>query len=551
VKVRSKRVPRVQVAAWCWLGLLLFGFASTSAQDLNRETSLRSDILKRAQAVTTPSLTETAFEGVLDRDAYKLGPGDKLILQVWSPAYEEVPMVVSGEGRLAIPFAGPVQVAGLTLTDAETAVAKEFDSALRRGRISLSLLEPRKFRVHVTGQVRVPGTVTVSATSRVADAVDMAGGYLRSLQSVGTDTVFVPNASLRGVELRNADGSVTPADLQAFYSGGSVGANPYVTDGATIYVPPKSTAPSVGVYGEVRLPGAYDYFPGDHVSSLIDVAGGLTALADSAQITLQRASGESVAINFSVASIATKVNPGDRVFVGGKPRDLTHGAVTISGQVARPGGYAITPGVTTVADVLVQAGGYLPTAAAQSARLVRLADERLASERNRIFANPAQKSVKDDPIMLADQELAAEFARWSYGTVVLDLTADEKEAGYAGHVVLQDGDHLEIPSQPLGVRVLGYVNHAGEVPWQEGASLGHYLNEAGGKNRAGWQGRTVILKARNGSQLRYSHTIAIDPGDILFVPQRPRTTSWERIKDVIAVVAQVATVVIVVDTATK
>lgn len=61
----------------------------------------------------------------------------------------------------------------------------------------------------------------------------------------------------------------------------------------------------------------------------------------------------------------------------------------------------------------------------------------------------------------------------------------------------------------------------------------------------------MILKARNGSQLRYTSRVSVDPGDVLFVPQRPRTTSWERIKDVISVVAQVATIALIIDTASK
>ncbi len=551
MKVRSKRAPRVQVAAWCWLGLLIFGIAAASAQDTNRETSLRSDILKRAQSAA-PSLSATAYEGVLDRDAYLLGPGDKLILQIWSPSYEELPAVVSGEGRIAVPFAGPVKVAGLTLADAEAAVSREFDTALRRGRISISLLEPRQFRVHVTGQVVMPGTVTVPATARVADAIAQAGGTKRTYQIAGADSVFTPLAALREIELRSAvTGDVTPVDLQSFFSGGSLAANPYVTDGATIYVPPRSAGQTVGIFGEVRMPGIYDYFSGDNVGSLIALAGGLTALADSNLVTLQHAEGAATKVNFSLSSLATPVKPGERVFVGGVPRDVLHGSVTVGGQVARPGGYAIVPGKTTVAELLEQAGGYLPQASAQSARLERKGDERLAEERGRLSRIPMKTGTKDDPTMLADQEMAAEFARWTYGTVVLDLTAEAGEPGYAGDVVLMDGDQLDVPAQPLGVRVLGYVNHAGEVPWQDGADLNHYVAMAGGKNRAGWLGRSVILKVRNGSQLRYSQQVTVDPGDVLFIPQRPRTTGWERVKDILTVVAQLATVVLVVDTATK
>ncbi len=151
MKATSKGAPRVQVAVLCWLSLLIFGIATSFAQDAGQKTSqsFKSDILSRMTGKTsgTDGLGLTAYEGVIDRDSYRVGPGDKLMLQVWSPAYEETPTVVSGDGRVAVPFAGPVDVAGLTLAEAESAIATEFLNALKRGRVSISLIEPRKIRI--------------------------------------------------------------------------------------------------------------------------------------------------------------------------------------------------------------------------------------------------------------------------------------------------------------------------------------------------------------------------------------------------------------------
>jgi protein involved in polysaccharide export with SLBB domain len=554
VKETSKRLPRVQVAAWCWFCLVIFGVASLSAQDLQRSSreSLRSDVLKRISSANSAEITSlAAYEGVLDRNSYVLGPGDKLILQVWSPSYEELPTIVTGEGRVAVPFAGPVDVAGLSLADAEAAIEKEFNSALRKGRVSISLLEPRRFRVHVTGSVLLPGTYILPATARVADAVDEAGGFKRTVEFVSGDTVLKSTASMRRIELREQNGKVEAVDLLGFYQGGSLDKNPYLHDGAVVFVPTMSDGEEVGIFGEVRMPGLYEFAEGDDVHSLLTLAGGLTSLADPTRITLQSVDGTSREVDLPSESSSLRIHAGDRVYVGGTPKNEAIGSVTVTGQVTRPGGYSIVPGKTTVAELIEQIGGLLPAAAGQSARLIRNSDDRIESERKRLLLNPVKMTQKEDPAMLADLELSAEFSRWQYGTVVLDLSAQKDEPGWSGEVVLQDGDQLDVPSQPLGVRVLGYVNNAGEVPWVEGADLNHYLKEAGGKNSAGWKGRTVILKARNGSQLRYSSNMSVDPGDVLFVPQRPRTTGWERIKDVITVAAQVATIVLVIDTASK
>jgi len=112
---------------------------------------------------------------------------------------------------------------------------------------------------------------------------------------------------------------------------------------------------------------------------------------------------------------------------------------------------------------------------------------------------------------------------------------------------LRDGDSLEVPKGPLGVRVLGAVNAAGEVEWKPDKNLNYYLAQADGLNKAGWKTRTVVVKARNGSQLRYQTGLPIDPGDVIYVPLKPSgQTNWDIFKDIIAVTAQVATVILVV-----
>jgi protein involved in polysaccharide export with SLBB domain len=141
--------------------------------------------------------------------------------------------------------------------------------------------------------------------------------------------------------------------------------------------------------------------------------------------------------------------------------------------------------------------------------------------------------------------LEAEFMRWDYGTVVVDLTDALTAGSKDGDLWLRDGDRLEIPAAPLGVRVFGAVNHAGEVAWLPDQKLSYYLSEADGVSKAGWKNRAVVIKARNGSQIRYQPSLPIDPGDVIYVPSKPETTNWDRFKDIVGVVAQVATLVLI------
>lgn len=502
---------------------------------------------------TLPSSTErTFFEGPIDPDEYRVGPGDKFKIYFWKPAYTEYSAVISAEGELVLPLVGAVNVAQMTLAEAKRAVSDAVGASLKQGALTVTLIEPRKFRVHVTGQVNSPGTYILPATARVADAIVAAYGLKRERDFSRGDTAWTILASQRRIELRDKNGKMTGrADMRLFLGGGKLEANPYLSDGITIFVPYlKESDDRISVFGEVFEGGLFEYVQGDCLSDVLVLAGGLTPTADKASVQVysrNTATPRSFDLN-NPADLEAALLPGDRIYVYGMPDLSKEGSVTLSGQIMKPGGYPIVNGVTTLAEVLEAAGGFTDDAARNSARLIRKNVTDLSeNERFRISLSVTRPAA--EPAFPADAELAAEFARWDYGTVVIDLSGACEPA--PADVVLFDGDCLEVPAEPLGVRVLGYVNHGGEVSWIEGGRLNDYLKAAGGTNSGGWKNRTVIIKASNGSQLRCSSNVKIDPGDLIFVPSKPETTNWERFKDVVSVTAQLATLALVIQNVSK
>ncbi|MBI5059605.1 SLBB domain-containing protein [candidate division KSB1 bacterium] len=498
---------------------------------------------------------EVFFEGAVNPDEYVVGPGDQFMLYFWKPTYSEVSATVNAEGELAVPLVGMVRVADRTLNRAKAEIDEAVARSMRIAAVSSSLVTPRRFRVHVTGAVNFPGTYVVRATDRIADAIDAAGGFARtvSFSKDGIDSANI--GSLRQIAVVNRDGSLSgTADLALFFRSGVTSANPLLRDGQSINVPEKTDGgPSITVTGSVRSGGSFEWKQSDDLGTAIKLAGGLSETADGRSIQVIGRSGgpKSLDIVTTPGLLTTKLAPGDHVLVVGAPDTSRIGSVLISGEVAHPGGYAVTSGETTLRDILASAGGLLPTAAAQSARLIRdPKQDPLLPERDRILAELFRSSqvisLENDP------GLAAEFARWDYSTVVLDLSHAESLNNEAGDIVLHSGDRLEIPRTPLGVRVVGAVNEAGEVAWQADEDIRYYIDAAGGKNKGGWVHRAMIIKARNGSQIRYQSSLPIDPGDLIYVPPKPAYASaWNSFKDFIATAAQVATVVLVVQQTTK
>ena len=488
-------------------------------------------------------VSEMFFEGPVDPDVFELGPGDKLDIFLWRPTVTQLPVEVNAEGEAVIPAVGPIKVAGMSLTKAKDAIVAKLHERFSGAEVTVSLREVRKFRVHVCGAVMQPGSYLLPATARVADAVWMAGGLLRQPRAEW-DTTSVIVASQRRLHVIPAGGNEEEqrADLLLFKRAGRTDANPLLHDGDVVRVPLKEDESSdVGAFGGVFSPGLFEYVPSDHIEELIALAGGLRISAKIKDAYIIHADGSRIHVEDAVLH-AYEFLPGDRLYIPLEPERKRFGTVTLKGEITRPGSYPVEIGKTTLSDVLAQAGGTLSTAALNSARLVRAPDYDFREpEKGRLLRprDPGNALEKRD----VEWELTAALERWLGTTVVIDLQDDHSEV-----ILLRDGDVLEIPEQPLGIRMLGYVNQNGETAYHPGWKLNDYLRAVGGMNRGGWKSKTRVVKASTGAVVMYSSKVRLDPGDIIFVPPKPETTAWGQIKDGIVVLSQVATIVFIVAT---
>jgi polysaccharide export outer membrane protein len=88
-------------------------------------------------------------------------------------------LVVSQDGTLYLPFLGRVQVAGLTVPQARDLIASRLEPILQHPELDLKVLAYRSQKIFVTGEVRNPGTYTVTDVPfSLAEAINRAGGFL-------------------------------------------------------------------------------------------------------------------------------------------------------------------------------------------------------------------------------------------------------------------------------------------------------------------------------------------------------------------------------------
>lgn len=134
-----------------------------------------SDTMPDGVEQVLPPQSDILLDGTIDPDKYIVGPGDLFGVYLWGTIEKNYRIRVSPEGYLIVPTIGSLKIAGLSITDAADVFKRSLDGKYNKLDISIFLMEPRKFRLSVTGMVYVPGMHGSHALERVSDVLERAG----------------------------------------------------------------------------------------------------------------------------------------------------------------------------------------------------------------------------------------------------------------------------------------------------------------------------------------------------------------------------------------
>jgi polysaccharide biosynthesis/export protein len=484
-----------------------------------------------------PAQADPAIEGRVDPATYRVGPGDEFALR-YSDLLEPRILRVAPSGELLLPDAGPVNLAGLTLREADAKVREQLRPYVRGKGFVFSLHRPRRFGLRVLGDVLTPGVVTLQAPVRASEAIEAAGGV-------------AGGGARRGIQVRRGTDTLL-VDLVRYARAGDVEANPLVFETDVIYVPPSYW--TVEALGSVAHPGRFDYVKGDRVSDLLALAGGLRPEAAPDQATLRggTASPPREASPVRVSEILaspggpadTLLSPGDVLYVPALAHYLEQEHVVVEGEVAHPGPYPIQDGVTRIRSVLERAGGYTPFANRSGVRVERpLAHAPTDSTFLRI--------AEEQGPLLSPVERLYVLTRARERNAVSAPVGALLEAGDArGDVALHDGDRIVVPRFLPFVSVQGEVRSPGHVPYREGWTVGDYVKAAGDYTGRAYKSRTRVTQASTGSPIWAADLREIRAGDVIWVPTEPDRAPWGTIRDIVMVTAAAASIVIAVEAVT-
>ena len=199
--------------------------------------SFRWLMFMMAFAVTCHGQTPTAKESLL------IGPGDQLHVQVFDTPEFEQHVRVTDSGDVPLQLIGSVHVAGLTPGQASELINSKLISGhfMLAPQTTIIVDQFATQTVSVLGEVKTPGTFTITAPRTVMDMVAMAGG-------------LTPAAD-RHIGVKHTGNA--NADVQYYLSNDSSDAfkgSVLVYPGDTVLVP---KAGIVYVLGDVRVPGGY------------------------------------------------------------------------------------------------------------------------------------------------------------------------------------------------------------------------------------------------------------------------------------------------------
>jgi polysaccharide export outer membrane protein len=219
---------------------------------------------------------------------YLVGPQDVLSITVWDQADLSGKFTVEADGSFNFPLIGRVQAGGLTLRAIEAELKKKLaDGYFKNPQLTVSVDTYRSQRVFIVGEVRVPGTYTLTGNMSLIEALSRAGS---TTPAASTEAVIV-----RAPEGKAVSGPMLPGqsdaaqtvrvDLKELQSGGSA-KNVTLRDGDTIFVP---RAETIYVFGQVKNPGAYALQSKETtVMQALSLAGGVTDRGSTGRLKIVR-----------------------------------------------------------------------------------------------------------------------------------------------------------------------------------------------------------------------------------------------------------------------
>lgn len=339
----------------------------------------------------------------------------------------------------------------------------------------------------------------------------------------------------------------------------------------------------VRVTGAVNRPGEFDFRPNMRLSDLLKLAGGLSkyAYGDKAELTrvTPMSSGpltQQLAVSPEGALAGNpeddiSLQGDDYLFVKTIPDWRLLRTVSVLGEVKFQGNYALTKG-EKLSSVLDRAGGFTDKAYPRGAVLTRPSlrnaqqqqlNDMISRLQHEVMAiSAAAVGGATDPeeaqIAVAETKQKQAFVEGlkqikATGRMVINVEEARRANNGALDVEMEDGDVLNIPTNPQTVQVIGAVYNQSSFVFMAKKDHSYYIDKAGGFSRVADKGQVYVVKVDGSTvtpgwgffwntscnQWESGAPDQIEAGDTIVVPAQLERIAWLRnLKDLTQVLYQ-------------
>ncbi|GAB2975403.1 SLBB domain-containing protein [Mucilaginibacter puniceus] len=283
---------------------------------------------------------------------YVLGPGDEVLVLVTGLNETVVRTKVSPDGNIQIPNAGLVYVNGFTIEQATTLIKNKLAKvypALNSGqtRLDVNLGNTRSIKITIVGEVKTPGSYTLSSLSTFFNALYPSGGP-------------TANGSLRNIRLIRNNKVYKIVDFYTFLLNGLQDGNIRLEDQDVIDIPVYTKR--VAITGEVKRPAIYELKDNEKLSDLITYAAGYTDIAYKGNARIDQIGTIEREVRTVPANLFENYTPrnGDKVQIDAITNRYSN-RIVLEGSVYNPGPFELTAGLT-LSQLLKIAQGLRPDA---------------------------------------------------------------------------------------------------------------------------------------------------------------------------------------------
>src|SRR6185369_12058184 len=173
--------------------------------------------MKRIHLLAAVLLFATTALSAQQSTDYRVGPGDKLRIEVYKDPQLSQSVQVRPDGKITLPLIGDLEATGHTPIELRDTITTSFKEYVTNPTVTVIVVEALASKVYVMGEVTHPGTMELHGPTTILQALAMAGGF-KEFANTKDVKVLRPKGDRGNVEtIRFNYKDVINGDARPFY----------------------------------------------------------------------------------------------------------------------------------------------------------------------------------------------------------------------------------------------------------------------------------------------------------------------------------------------